>query len=119
MNLRADLADPLVSSNCISDSKTLAYVKRHWLLQVNVLARPAGIDRHATVPVGGCGDDHSINVFGFQHLTVVVVWFGSVLVLSDYRIPAGLPDVTGTGDDYIRRIGAVLQIASAHASTTD
>ena len=76
VDLRADLADPLMLADGVANGQALGEVQRHRLLQVEVFAGPAGIDGHQAVPVRRSADDHAVQVFALEQLAVVGVGLG-------------------------------------------
>ena len=99
--------------------QALGQVERHRLLQVDILARLAGIDRLQRVPVWRRCDDDRVNVLLFEQFSVVVVRFRLALVLGDGRVAPFLPHITNADDGDVVVLGTVPQISAAHPSGAD
>jgi hypothetical protein len=51
MNLRSDLAHSFVAIHSIAHGERLVHMQCHRLLEVDILARLNGVDRHQRMPV--------------------------------------------------------------------
>ena len=94
--------------------------ERHGLLDVEVLARLAGVDRLQGVPVGRRGDDHRVDVCADRAIA------GSRRRSCRFWAPRPRPSrsgppphVAGGGDDHVGLYGAHVQVGRAHAAATD
>ena len=103
----------------VAHGQALAQVQGHRLLQVDVLAGLAGVDRLQRVPVRRRGDDHRVDVLLREQLAVVAVGLGGLLVPAGDRLRGGLRTIAGRGDDDVGMGRAVPQVALAHAAAAD
>ena len=70
--LHADLDDLLVPILGLDDRRALGRVVRQRLLDVDVLAGVAGVDRHRHVPVVGAADQDGVDVLAVEELAIVL-----------------------------------------------
>ena len=71
--MRSDLHEPLGTFGGIVDLERLIEVARHWLLDVEMLARKQRVEANAAVPVIRRGDNHRVDVLVLEETSVVRV----------------------------------------------
>ena len=78
--LGAELKDAFVAMDFFAQCPVFGQIQPHWFLHVNVLAGADGRQRGQDVPVIGCRDEESVDVFPGDNLAEVAI-SGAIVVL--------------------------------------
>ncbi len=96
--MQAGLANPPMALDRLDHRAPFGDAQRDRLLDIDILARLAGVDGLQGVPVVGCGDDDGVHVLEFEQLAVVLEPLGAGADLLRREVEVGLVDVAD-GDD--------------------
>jgi len=110
MDLRADLANPLVFIHRVAQGETFAQVHSHRLLHIKILSCFTRRNAHECVPMWRCGDDHCVQVLLLQHFTVILVPLAGVLEALHDDLQPRIPDIACRRHHHIREPGADVEV---------